>query len=285
MASQQNVKHPDEMTFFEHIDALRGHLFRAAASILVVSIGVFLAKSIVFEQVILAPTRPDFVTYQVFCKLLPDFCFYPDNLQIITRDIQEQFISHIKVSLWLGLIFAFPYVFYEFWRFIKPGLYKNEIKAARGMVFVCSSLFLLGAAFGYFIISPLAITFLSTYSVSPDVANTTTLAALVNSMTMFTLPVGLIFELPVVMYFLAKIGLVTGQFLATYRRHAIVAIVIVAAVITPPDAISQMMIAVPLLALYEVSVIVTKRIDRERAAAEKKEEQENKSKAEIEIEP
>jgi sec-independent protein translocase protein TatC len=269
MATQPDKKSPDEMTFFEHLDELRGHLFRAALSVLVVAIAVFLSKELVFQHIILGPTQPDFITYQLFCRYLPDFCFYPENLQIITRDIQEQFISHIKVSLWLGIIFAFPYVFYEFWRFIKPGLYKNEIKAARGMVFICSLLFLMGASFGYFIISPIAITFLSSYSVSPDIANTTTLAALVNNMTMFTLPVGLIFELPVIMYFLAKIGLVTGQFLATYRRHAIVVIIVVAAVITPPDAISQMMVAIPLLALYEVSIVVTKRIDRERARAEK----------------
>lgn len=269
MAKTKYRKSPDEMTFFEHIDELRGHLFRAAASVLVVAIAAFLLKSLVFEHIILGPTRPDFVTYKVFCRLLPDFCFYPENLQIITRDLQEQFLSHIKVSLWLGLILAFPYVFYEFWRFIKPGLYRNEIHAARGIVFICSLLFLLGSSFGYFIIAPIAITFLSSYSVSPEIANTTTLAALVNNMTMFTLPVGLVFEMPVVMYFLARIGLVSSSFLTTYRRHAIVAIVVVAAVITPPDAISQMMVAIPLLALYEVSIIVTRRIDREQARAER----------------
>jgi sec-independent protein translocase protein TatC len=238
----------------------------------VVAIIVFVMKTFVFQYVILGPTTPDFITYRFFCNYLPGFCFYPDNLQIITRDIQEQFISHIKVSLWLGIIFAFPYIFYEFWKFIKPGLYKNEIKAARGMVFICSSLFLLGVSFGYFIISPIAITFLSTYSVSPNIANTTTLAALVNSMTMFTLPIGLIFELPVIMYFLAKVGIVSSSFLVQYRRHAIVFIIILAAIITPPDAITQMMIAIPLYALYEVSIIVTKRIDKER---KDKEEPEN----------
>jgi sec-independent protein translocase protein TatC len=261
-------KNANEMSFFEHIEELRWHLIRAIVSILVVAIAVFFSKTFVFQHVILGPTRPDFVTYRFFCSLFENFCFYPDNLQIITRDIQEQFISHMKVSLWLGMIVAFPYVFYEFWRFIKPGLYKNEIKAAKGMVFVCSALFLLGVSFGYFIISPIAITFLSSYSVSPDIANTTTLAALVNSMTMFTLPVGLIFEMPVIMYFLAKIGIVSSAFLVQYRRHAIVFIVILAAIITPPDAITQMMIAIPLYLLYEVSIIVTKRIDAEKAAAE-----------------
>jgi sec-independent protein translocase protein TatC len=268
MSIQQ--KDANEMTFFEHVEALRWHIIRALASVVVVSLVVFASKDFVFQYIILGPTSPDFPTYRFFCNLSENFCFYPTNLQIITRDIQEQFISHIKVSLWLGVIVAFPYIFYEFWRFIKPGLYRNEIKAARGIVLICSLLFLLGVSFGYFLISPIAITFLSSYSVSPEIANTTTLAALVNSMTMFTLPVGLIFEMPIIMYFLAKVGIVSSSFLVTYRRHAIVVIIIVAAVITPPDAITQMMIAIPLYALYEVSIILTRRVDKERADKELK---------------
>jgi sec-independent protein translocase protein TatC len=265
-------KDANELTFFEHIEVLRWHILRAAASILVFSLVVFFSKTFVFQYIILGPTNPDFPTYRFFCNISPEFCFYPENLQIITRDIQEQFISHLKVSLWLGVIISFPYILYEFWKFIKPGLYKNEIHAAKGIVFVCSFLFLTGVSFGYFVISPIAITFLSRYSVSPEIANTTTLAALVNSMTMFTLPVGLVFEMPVIMYFLAKIGIVSSTFLRTYRRHAIVIIIVVAAVITPPDAISQMMVAIPLYTLYEVSIIVTRRIDKERAEKEARDE-------------
>ena len=259
------------MSFFEHLEELRWHIIRALGSVVVISIVVFMLKDFVFQHVILGPTTPDFITYKLFCRWLPDFCFYPENLQIITRDLQEPFMSHIKVSLWLGFIVAFPFVLYEFWRFIKPGLYKTEIKVATGLVTVCSLLFLIGVAFGYFVIAPVAITFLSTYSVSPDIANTTTLAALVGSMTMFTLPVGLVFEMPVIMYFLAKIGLISSSFLVEYRRHAVVIIVIVAAVITPPDAISMIVVAFPLLALYEISIIVTKRIDKEQKENEKAE--------------
>ena len=269
MAKEIPAKNPNEMSFFEHIEELRWHLFRAAIAVLVVTIVVFLLKDFVFQQVILGPTTPDFITYQLICDYIPNVCFYPQHLQIITRDIQEQFISHLKVSLWLGFIVSFPYILYELWRFIKPGLYKKEIKAARGMVFICSFLFLSGVSFGYFVIAPIAITFLSTYSVSPDIANTTTLDALVNSITMFTLPVGLIFETPVVLYFLAKIGLISSAFLIEYRKHAAVVIVIVAAVITPgPDVFSQMLVAIPLFLLYTVSIIVVKRIDKERAAKE-----------------
>ena len=224
------------MSFFEHIEELRWHLLRAALSVLVVTVVVFLMKNFVFQHVILGPTSPDFITYRLFCEYAPQFCFYPEHLQIITRDIQEQFLSHIKVSLWLGFIVAFPYILFEVWRFIRPGLYKKEIVAARGMVFVCSFLFLAGVSFGYFIITPIAVTFLSSYSVSPDIANTTTLAALVNSITMFTIPVGLIFETPVILYFLAKIGLVSSAFLIQYRKHSFFFIIILAAIITPsPD--------------------------------------------------
>jgi sec-independent protein translocase protein TatC len=268
MAKENPKKSPNEMSFFEHIEELRWHLVRATTSVLVAAIVVFCFKSFVFQNVILGPTSPDFITYRVFCELLPKFCFYPGDLQIITRDIQEQFMSHVQVSLWLGFILAFPYVLYEFWRFIKPGLFNKEIKAAKGMVFICSFLFLMGVAFGYFILAPIAITFLSTYSVSPEVANTTTLNALVDSMTMFTLPMGLVFETPVIMYFLAKIGIVSYSFLVQYRKHSIVFILVVAAVITPPDAITQMMVAIPLYILFEVSILVTKRIEKERKAKE-----------------
>ena len=269
MAKETPKKSANEMSFFEHIEELRWHLLRAALSVLVVTVVVFLLKNFVFQYVILGPTSPDFITYRLFCEYAPQFCFYPEHLQIITRDIQEQFLSHIKVSLWLGFIVAFPYILFEVWRFIRPGLYKKEIVAARGMVFVCSFLFLAGVSFGYFIITPIAVTFLSSYSVSPDIANTTTLAALVNSITMFTIPVGLIFETPVILYFLAKIGLVSSAFLIQYRKHSFVFIIILAAIITPsPDVFSQMLVAIPLYLLYEVSIIVVKRIDKERAAKE-----------------
>ncbi len=261
-------KNPDEMSFLEHLEALRWHIIRALASIIVVAIGVFLAKDIVFDKIILGPVDKDFLTYRWFCSFGAKFCFYPQGLQIITRDISEQFLSHIKVSIWLGLIVAFPYVFWEIWRFIKPGLYTKERRAARGVVGICSMLFILGVMFGYFIISPMAITFLSSYSVSAKIANTTTLSTLVNSMTMFTIPTGLVFELPIVIYFLAKVGLVSSGFLKTYRRHSLVVILLVAAIITPPDVITQLLVGFPLYALYEVGILIAKRVERKQKLAE-----------------
>jgi sec-independent protein translocase protein TatC len=256
------------MTFLEHLEALRWHIIRALVAVVVVGIGVFLAKDFVFDTVILGPTQKDFFTYRMVCGWSARMCFYPEGLEIITRDIGEQFISHIKVSIWLGLVVAFPYVFYEFWRFIRPGLYDKERKAARGVVFICSSLFMIGVLFGYFVISAFAVTFLSSYSVSNEILNTTTLTSLVNSMTMFTLPVGIIFELPVVVYFLAKVGLVTADFMRRYRRHAFVIILVAAAIITPPDIITQFLIGLPLYVLYELSILVAKRVERKQREAD-----------------
>lgn len=261
-------KQTDEMNFLEHLEVLRWHILRSLVAIVVVGIGAFIAKDFVFNTLVLGPTYRDFPTYDFFCNLSETLCFYPKGLEIITRDIGEQFINHIKVSFWLGLVAAFPYVFYEFWRFISPGLYENERKAARGVVFVCSSLFLSGVLFGFFVISPFAISFLSSYQVSETIANTTTLGSLINNMVMFTIPVGIVFELPVVIYFLAKIGLITADFMRRYRKHAIVIILIAAAIITPPDVITQFLIGIPLYGLFELSIHVAKRVEKKNKANE-----------------
>ena len=261
-------KDPDEMSFLEHLEVLRWHIIRALASIVIVAVVVFIAKDFVFDTVILGPTKPSFFTYQWICSLSENLCFYPQDLEIITRDISEQFLSHIKVSIWLGLIVAFPYVFHEFWNFVKPGLYDKERKSARGVVFICSLLFLFGVAFGYIVISPFAITFLSSYTVSDEVLNTVTLTSLVNSMTMFTIPTGLIFELPIVVYFLAKVGLITADFMKQYRRHAVVIILLASAIITPPDVITQFLIGLPLYLLYESGIIIARRVEKRQKQAD-----------------
>jgi len=265
-------KKEDEMSFLEHLEALRWHIIRSLGAIFIIAIGVFMAKDFVFGTVILGPTKESFTTYRFFCSILDSLCFHPDGLQIINRDLQENFINHLKVSFWLGLVVAFPYVFYEFWKFVKPGLYAKEVQAARGIVFICSSLFLTGVMFGYFVISPFAVTFLSTYELDSSIQSTVTLSSLVNSMTMFTLPVGIIFELPVVVFFLAKIGLVTPQFMRQYRKHAFVAILIMAAILTPPDMVTQLLIAGPLYLLYEASIIICKRVYKKQEEEDRKEQ-------------
>lgn len=256
-----------EMSFLDHLEALRWHIIRAICSILVFAVVVFLSEKFLFESVILAHKEKDFATYQFFCSLSETFCFYPSPFKLETTDLQEIFITHLKVSFILGFIVAFPYIFWEIWRFVKPGLYAEEQKAARGIVFICSLLFFMGVLFGYFVIAPFAVTFLSNYSIGAgDVAVAPKLSSYVGLITMLTLPVGLVFELPVVVFFFSKIGLVTPAFMRQYRRHAFVVILILAAVITPPDVITQFLIGIPLYALYEISIYISARVQTKKEA-------------------
>lgn len=178
-------------------------------------------------------------------------------LQNIT--MAGQFTTHIMVSMVGGFVLAFPYVFWEMWRFIKPGLRKTEIKNTRGIVFFTSILFTLGVLFGYFIITPLTVNFFATYNVSSEIANLPTLSTYISTITTVTLASGLIFELPMLIYFLTRLGLVTPQFLKAYRRHSIVVSLILAAVITPPDVFSQLLVVAPLIVLYEISITISRR--------------------------
>lgn len=259
------------MSFFDHIEALRWHLMRSVIAIAVISIIVFLNDRFVFHTLIEGPRREDFWTYRMICKISETLCFSPPKFTIITRELGEQFLTHFKVSITLGFILSFPYIFWELWRFIKPGLYKKEQKAARGLVFICSALFFMGVLFGYFIMSPFAISFLAGYQIG-GVETTPTLSSYVGYMTMLTLPVGIIFEMPVLIYFLARIGLVTSSFLKSYRRISFFVIFIVAAIITPPDVLTQIIIGFPLYLLYEMSILVVERHEKKERKRELLEE-------------
>ncbi|MCF8237537.1 MAG: twin-arginine translocase subunit TatC [Saprospiraceae bacterium] len=264
--AEEETKEPTghtEMSFLDHLDHLRMHILRSLVAIVVVGVVAFLNKDFIFDTVIFGPRSPQFPTYRFMCWLSESLCMQPPDFQILTRDLGEQFMIHLKSSFWIGFLGAFPYVFYEFWRFIRPGLYPQEQKAARGMVLICSMLFTTGVLFGYYFIAPFAITFLGSYNVG-NVATTPSLESYVDYLTMLTLPVGLVFELPVVAWFLSKIGILYPSFLRTYRRHALVVIVIVAAIITPPDVTSQVILSLPLLALYEVSILISARVARQR---------------------
>lgn len=249
------------MSFFDHIEALRWHLIRSFIAIAIVSIVVFFNQDFIFNTLIEGPRRSDFWTYRMICKISDSLCFSPPEFTIITRELGEQFLTHFKVSFTLGLIFSFPYIFWELWRFIKPGLYKKEQRAARGLVFICSILFFTGVLFGYFIMSPFAISFLAGYQVG-GVETTPTLSSYVSYMTMLTLPVGIIFEMPILIYFLARIGLVSSAFLKSYRRISFFIIFVIAAIITPPDVVTQLIIGFPLYLLYEISIIVVERHEK-----------------------
>ncbi|MBK8700962.1 MAG: twin-arginine translocase subunit TatC [Saprospiraceae bacterium] len=250
------------MGFLDHLEALRWHILRAALSILVCGIVVFSAKDFTFNTLIFGPLHNDFITYRLLCKLGEAACMTPPDITLTTREFGEQFFVHFQVAFWLGLIMSFPLVIWEIWKFVKPGLYENERQVTRGIVFVCTFLFLSGVSFGYFVIAPFAINWLGNYSVGTATVNAPTLASYVNYMTMFTIPTGIVFELPLGAYFLGKIGIISSAFLKTYRRHAIVIIFIIAAIVTPPDVITQILISIPVLLLYEVSIMVVKSIER-----------------------
>lgn len=260
-----------EMSFFDHITELRKHILRSVLAIAVVGVVAFINKDFVFNTLIFGPRNADFPTYRILCSashavgLGDKMCFTPPKFEIITRQLGEVLMQHLYVSFWLGVIGAFPFIFREFWKFVSPGLYEQERKVVRGIVGICSLLFLLGVAFGYYVIAPFSISFLAGYTLE-GLEVSPTLDSYVTYMTMFTLPTGLIFEMPIVAYFLAKIGLVGAGFLRAYRRHAIVVILIVAAVITPPDVVSQTLVAIPLFVLYEVSIMVVARVQKRQAA-------------------
>ncbi len=246
------------MSFFEHLEELRWHILRVVLAIFVFTVVVFLAKDIVFEKIIFGPKHDDFITYRVLCNLSEalnlgeSLCLVPGEFEIINLEVIGEFFAHLKVSFLLGLILAFPYLLWEVWRFVKPGLFDKEIKTTRGIVFYCSILFLIGIAFGYFIITPFSLAFLVNYSIGASVADKIQLANYINYVGLLALATGLIFELPIVIYFLAKLGLITPEFMRKYRKHAMVLILALSAIITPPDVTSQILISFPVYFLYEV---------------------------------
>lgn len=262
------------MTFWEHLDELRGALIRSIIAIIILTIIAIVFKKVLFDYVILAPKDPDFITYRILCKLgkmISVNALCPDTaaLHLININLAGQFMSHMTVSLIAGFIVASPYIVWEFWRFISPGLTDIERKNTRGAVLIISLLFITGVLFSYFIVVPLMVSFLGSYQVSVTVTNQIALNSYTGSVTTMTLLMGLIFEFPVVVLFLTKIGIITPSFLKKYRKHTIVVILIIAGLITPsPDIVSQLVVAIPLYGLYEVSLMVSNRMFRKRMESE-----------------
>ena len=263
-----------EMSFVEHLDELRIHLIRIAISICVSAVFVFFATKTILETVIFGPLNSDFMTYKLMCRLSEwagmgeKMCYSPKPINLVTFDMGEAFLLHIKICLFGGFIMAFPYILWELWKFIKPGLYLKEIKSANGVVFISSLLFLTGISFGYFVLAPFAINFLVGYELpmvnSGNSGNLIKATSLINYMIMFTMPVGIIFELPIVVYYLSKMGLITDDFMRAYRKHSIVIILVIAALVTPPDIMTQIIIGIPIYFLYEMSIHIAARQTKKR---------------------
>ncbi|MBA7513066.1 Sec-independent protein translocase protein TatCy [subsurface metagenome] len=262
MAKKQDK---DNMSFLEHLEELRWHLVRSFLAIVVIAILAFIFRDIVFDRIILAPKTPEFFTNRNFCSFsklvnVPALCINSKPFQIININMAGQFTTHIMVSLIAGIIVAFPYIFFEFWSFLKPALYKKEKSHTSGAVFFSSLLFLLGVLFGYYIITPLSVHFLGSYKVSEQVLNQINLISYISTVASVTLASGIIFELPILVYFLTKIGLLSPEFLKKYRKHSIIVILALSAIITPPDIFSQVLVCFPLLILYEIGIMISKRI-------------------------
>lgn len=260
------ARNDSEMSFLDHLEELRWHIIRSLVAIAVGGIVLFVFHDWFFDTVIMGPTSNDFISYQWFCSLSKSIgagevlCMTLPEFNVIATMFAEQFITTIKVCFIGGFVIAFPYVFYEIWKFVAPGLYKEERKATRGIVFICSFLFTIGILFGYFIVAPFATNFLMGFNASGQVVNSPTLSSYVLYMVMFTLPAGVIFELPIVVYFLAKMGLVTPDGMRKYRRHSVIGILLLSAILTPPDVVTQFLIGIPLYILYEISIIVAARM-------------------------
>jgi sec-independent protein translocase protein TatC len=260
-----------EMSFIDHLEALRWHIIRSAIAVIVFSLIAFFSKEFLFHDLILGPSRNDFWTYRMLCKLgnlvgSQDPCENQVNFIIQNREMSGQLAMHISTSFMAGICMTFPYLFWELWRFVKPGLYPHERKNSRGAVFFVSVLFVLGLLFGYYIAAPLSINFLASYTVDSTIENQIDLQSYLSTLTTMTLSCAFVFELPMIVFFLAKAGLVTPELMILYRKHAIVVILIIAAIITPPDISAQIIVTIPILLLYELSIYIARAVRRERTA-------------------
>ena len=254
-----------EMSFWEHLDELRGTIFRSAAGIVVCMTIVFLNKYILFDVIILGPTDSEFPLYRLFNTLsetwdMPSLFIEPFSLSFQNVTVSGQFFTHISTSFWFGLVLAFPWIIYQIWLFVRPALYENERKAATGAFGFSSLLFFMGIVVGYFLALPLAVKFLGTYQVSDRVDNVIALTSYIDLFVVLEISMGLLFQLPILIFMLGRIGILQRWMLRKYRRHAILVIMIVVAIVSPTvDPISMLALSLPIWLLYEVSIYLCKR--------------------------
>ncbi len=263
-----------EMGFFDHIDELRKHIIRSVVAILVCAVVVFFNKSLLFDTILFGPMNIDFWTYRQMCDLsyyltgTDEYCVKAMGFVLSNIDMTGQFTQHLFISFVAGFVISFPFVLWQFWAFIKPALSGMEIAYARGFVFFSSMLFFIGILFGYFLLAPLSINFLGSYKVSELVSNEINLESYISFLTTLTFACGLIFEMPMLVYFLAKIGILGSALMSKYRRYALIVILILAGILTPsPDMASQIMMALPLYGLYEISILVAKKVEENKLKA------------------
>lgn len=268
-------KEINEMSFLDHLEDLRWHLIRIVFAVIIVGTLAFIFSRFIFESIIFAPLDMGFPTYDFLCKaaLFLDvettFCAKEMPMIIQSRTMAGQFSADIWTAVLGGFIISFPYVIYQLWKFISPGLHSNERKHSRGFIIISSLLFYIGVLFGYYIVTPFSINFLANYSISEIVDNQIDISSYIALVRNSALASGLIFELPIIIYFFTKIGLVTPEVLKKYRKYALVIVLILSAIITPPDVVSQVIVAIPILILYQVSIYISKIVVRNQKRKEK----------------
>lgn len=269
-------KNVNEMSFLDHLEELRWHLIKIVLAIVIVATLAFIFSRFIFDNIIFAPLHMSFPTYDFLCKtatfidIETSFCNDEIPLILQNRTMAGQFSADIWTAILGGFIISFPYVIYQLWLFIRPGLHADERKHSRGFIIISSVLFFIGVLFGYFIITPLSINFLANYSISELVDNQIDISSYIGLVRASALASGLVFELPIIIYFLTKIGLVTPEFLKKYRKYALVIVLVLSAIITPPDIASQIIVAIPILILYQVSILISKIVVRNQKRKEKK---------------
>lgn len=261
-----------EMSFIDHLDVLRGHLFRSLIAILAGAVIVGVFNEFFIKDVLMGPTHSSFPTYGWMCRmgkwlqLGQSLCMEGIGVKMQSTSVSGQFSMWITIVIIGGIIIAFPYIFFEFWKFVKPALTKKELDRTQGVVFWVSFLFFTGVAFGYFVIAPYTINFFASFQIDETIENRWTITSYIDTMIPLVLGSGLAFQLPLVMYFLAKVGIVSSKYLASVRKYAIVIIFVVAGIITPgPDIISQLSVGLPLILLYEISILLTRRVAKREA--------------------
>lgn len=267
---KREKKDEKEMSFLQHLEELRWHIIRSVLAIVIFTVIAFLFKNFIFDSIILAPKNPGFFTNRILCQLgetvfnTKSLCINSKPFNLINIKMSGQLTTHIAVSMISGVIIAFPYIIWEFWKFFRPALYSNEKQYTKGAVLAATLLFFTGVIFGYYMIVPFSLHFLGSYEISSQVVNQINIRSYIGTLTSIVLASGLIFELPLITFVLTKIGLITPAFLIKYRRHSIVVIFIVAAIITPPDVFSQTLVAIPLLGLFEIGILISKRVYKKK---------------------
>ncbi|MEO7311837.1 MAG: twin-arginine translocase subunit TatC [Chitinophagaceae bacterium] len=280
LLKRRNRPGEEEMSFVDHLEELRWHIVRSVIAVVILGIVCFVYQDFLFDRVILAPIQNNFITYKLFCELGQklgmgnSLCMPAMSISMQTTTFGGQFLSSITICFVMGFIVAFPYVFWEFWKFLKPALKPGELKNTRGAIFWVTFFFILGVGFGYYLMAPFTFNFLANYKIGTHniIETRPTISDYIDNMMDITLGSGLAFELPVISFVLTRIGLITPKFLKDYRKYAYVALLVIAAVITPsPDWMSQTIVVIPLIILYELSIVVSKRVAKDQKQKDKEE--------------